>query len=228
MNAFSQQDPRWSRNSLGDSTTLTIGMAGCLISAIASMLADWGVATDPGRLNRWLRAHGGYLNGVLFRFTSVAGLGADLVEHVRCPYVPAPISGIDAALARGCAAVVELNAHPGQPHYAHWVRLLASGAGPDDRADYGIMDPWSPPGHEQTTLLAAYALPGWDAARVITAVAVYRHNTARVISFPIAATAEGPTQNGDAIYTSPGKGEWMGPKASQVYRPATLFSLVGV
>ena len=201
ITAYSQRDPRWAHDGLGDSPSLTIGEAGCLITCVASMLTDWGVNTDPGRLNRWLRTHGGYQNDCLFRFYSVAGLGADLVQHVRCPRTPAPIAGINTSLATDRAVIAEVDNHPGPPHSAHWIRLLGP-VGQDSR-DYHIMDPWRQPGAELTTLLAGYALPGWDAARVITAVAIYQHNTARVISFPTAAGAAGPTQTSHGIYPSP-------------------------
>jgi hypothetical protein len=199
MTPFSQRDPRWSRNGLGDSA-LTIGEAGCLITAIASMLTDWNVATDPARLNRWLRNNAGYHNGALFRFASVAGLGADLVELVPCPRTPAPIPGIVHALHTGRAVIAEVNARPGKPHSSHWIRLLPP---IDDASRFHVMDPWRDPGDELTTLPPAYALTGWDPARILTCVAVYQHNTARVIPFALAAAAAGPTQIAHAIHTSP-------------------------
>jgi len=188
MTSFSQRDPRWSRNTLGTSA-LTIGEAGCLITALATILVDWGVNTDPGRLNRWLRDNAGYQDGARLRFYAPAGLGADLVEIIACRYTPAPAATLLDYIALGYAVLIEVNARPGKPHASHWTRLTETGQ---------VMDPWQPPGNEVVPL-ARYALPGWDVTRTITAAVVYQHNTARVIPFTIASS--GPTSNPPAIYT---------------------------
>jgi len=215
MTGFSQRDPRWTRNQLGTSPTLTIGQAGCLITALASVLVDWGVNTDPGRLNRWLRDHGGYQDDCRLRFAALAGLGADLVALIRCRSIPAPLAAIDAHLLADHAVIIEVNADPGHPHASHWVRLLSPELATDTRPDRLIMDPWRDPGDEVTSLIAAYALPTWDASRVITAAAVYgrimiRPNEARVISFALAG--DGPVQDAPAIHKPAGLPSPMGPE----------------
>ena len=249
---FSQRDPRWSLDILGTSPTLTIGTAGCLISAIAGVLVDWGVSTDPGRLNAWLRSHDGYLNGDLLLLKAPAGLGADLVQVIRCRTTPAPLGAINDHLAAGRAVIAQVNAHPGHPHAPHWLRLLAPETAPDDRTDiipaplrdiipaplrdiipaplrdyhgsdpwrdfnpqstirnpqllrdYHASDPWRDPGDELTSLLHEYALPGWDAARVITGAVVYEHSPARVL--PVNHTLDGPAQDPPALLRHIGYG----------------------
>ena len=54
ITSFSQRDTRWQAELLGTGP-ITIGRAGCLITAMASILVDFGVPTDPHRLNLWLR-----------------------------------------------------------------------------------------------------------------------------------------------------------------------------
>jgi hypothetical protein len=172
MTPFSQRDPRWGRDPLGTSA-YTIAQAGCLITAAASMLADFGVPTDPGRLNRWLRSHDGYAHNCRFRFLAIAGLGADMMDSIR--YERTAVAG---ALATGHAVLAELKPHRADPDRAHWIRLLSPFP-----ADWHIMDPWQLPGHELTTLTAAW--PAWDLDRCI----LYTPNHSRILPLPAITAA---------------------------------------
>jgi hypothetical protein len=155
------------------------------------MFCDFGVPTDPGRLNRWLRDHNGYADGCLFRFYAVAGLGADLQSLTGAP----PRDHITAALADHAAVLAELTPYDDH-HRRHWIRITAPFP-----ADWTIMDPWQLPGAELTTLSAA-----WPCA-TITRAAVYKPNPARVI--PLALTAAGPVQSTPSICATPdGVGRW--------------------
>jgi hypothetical protein len=145
---------------------LTIGRAGCLITAMASVLADCGVDTDPGRLNCWLTANCGYVDDDLFAFVSVAPLGLELSLRLECSARPAPIDVLRDALLGGQYAVLLVDFSPGGAVQPHWVRLL-------DTDEWRIMDPWRPPGEEGRTLADYYAA-GWDAARAIMGLALYR------------------------------------------------------
>lgn len=56
---YSQRDPHWSGDKLGNSSTCTIGSHGCHLSCIAMHYAKWGYYNmNPGELNRWARNHG--------------------------------------------------------------------------------------------------------------------------------------------------------------------------
>src|SRR5689334_16401402 len=55
-----QQDASWAGAPLGTSTTESIGSAGCAITSVTMMLRYYGMNTDPGALNSWLTANGGY------------------------------------------------------------------------------------------------------------------------------------------------------------------------
>ena len=164
---FSQRDSRWAKDPLG-SSDVTIGAAGCLITAAATMVADWGIETDPGRLNTWLRSHEGYLSGNLLIFGALAGLGAQCVGYVDCKTVPAPVARMQDGLAAGQVVFAALDWSPGGVVQTHWVRVLTL-----EERDGQLMDPWQMPGKELVKL-SAYLAPDWDAARGIFEIAFYR------------------------------------------------------
>ena len=165
---FSQRDPRWAADLIG-SSEITIGKAGCLVTAAAAMMADWGVATDPGRLNAWLRSHGGYARGNLLIFSILAGLGAQCAGYVDCKAVPAPVTRMRDALLAGNVVLAAVDWSPGGNVQTHWVRVLEL-----DERDGQVMDPWQMPGKELVKL-STYLAPDWDTARGIFEVAFYRH-----------------------------------------------------
>jgi hypothetical protein len=173
MTAFSQRDPRWASDQLGNpaeySPPYTLAQAGCLLTAAASMLADFGVPTDPHRLNAWLRDHAGFSQGCLFRFYAVTGLGADLVTLARPPATPRPAEIAD-ALNHGAAVLAEIIPKPEKPDRRHWIRILSPIA-----HDWHVMDPWQLPGAELITLTAAYP------TATLRSVAIYKPNPARII-----------------------------------------------
>ena len=164
---FSQRDPRWAADLLG-SSEITIGKAGCLVTAAATMMADWGVTTDPGRLNAWLRSHGGYVRGNLLTFSTLAGLGAQCLGYVDCKTVPAPVTRMRDALSARNVVLAAVDWSPGGTVQTHWVRVLAL-----DERDGQVMDPWQMPGKELVKL-SKYLASDWDAARGIFEVALYR------------------------------------------------------
>lgn len=165
---FSQRDPQWAADQLGTGT-LTIGRAGCLLTCVASVLADCGVGTDPGRLNAWLTTNRGYLNDDLFIFAAIEPLGVKLTRW-DCYDRPAPVAKLRENLLAGRHAVCMVDFSPGGTVQPHWVRVL-------EAHDWRIMDPWRLPGNEARDLGDYYAV-GWDAARAILAVATYEPNVA--------------------------------------------------
>jgi hypothetical protein len=179
MTAFSQRDPRWASDLLG-SSKYTLAQAGCLVTAAASMLADFSVPTDPHRLNLWLREHAGYSQGCLFRFYAVTGLGADLTTLARPPATPRPAEIAD-ALEHGAAVLAEIIPKPAQPDRRHWIRILSPLP-----HDWHVMDPWQLPGREPITLTAAYP------TATLRSVAIYKPNPARIIS--LTTYNSGPAQ----------------------------------
>ena len=170
--AFSQRDPRWADQKLGTGE-LSIGQAGCLLTAVASMLASWGVSTDPRRLNEFVLRSYGYVEDNLFVFASVDGLSCRFVEFVDCETTAAPVERLSAALAGGAGVVACVDATPGGSVQRHWVWLTALA----ERTGR-IVDPWQTPGQEQVAL-AQYLASGWDPARGIFAAAIYSQLSAR-------------------------------------------------
>lgn len=164
--AYSQRDTRWAGHRLGDGPQ-NIGQVGCLVSAVAGLLASWDVATDPLRLNTFLQRTYGYADGNRFVFAAVDGLGVRFAELIRCATTPAPVERLRLALAAGAGVVACVDWQPGAGVQMHWVRLLAL-------TEHGgqIVDPWQWPGQELTDL-RRYLAAGWDPARGIFAAAIY-------------------------------------------------------
>jgi hypothetical protein len=167
--AFSQRDPRWSGETLGVGST-TIGRFGCLLTASAAMLATWGVDTDPQRLNRWLIANQGYVDGNRLKFSAVAPLGVHFVAYVNCATVPAPVPRLIQAVEGGAGVLVCMDAQPGGTLQPHWVYLTGL-----SETDGQIVDPWQLPGRESGRL-TSYLAPGWDLARGIFHAVIYRRS----------------------------------------------------
>jgi hypothetical protein len=167
--AYSQRDVEWAEDRLGTSKEYTLGTAGCLVTAVASMLSD---LTDrpvsPGELNLWLRENGGYASGALFVFGSVSSFGVRLAEMIHCQSTPAPIKHMSEALADGAVIIVQVDSKPGGAVDQHWVRLLTV-----DEKDGQIMDPWQYPGKEFISL-SRYFAPEWTVERAIFTVAIYQ------------------------------------------------------
>ncbi len=166
VKAFSQRDPRWQAVKLGTGEP-TLGQAGCLVSAVASMLATWGVATDPLRLNEYLLRNYGYVDDNLFVFASVDGLGCRFGEFIDCWTKPAPVERLVAAVAAGAGVIACVDFQPGGKVQPHWVQVTALTA-----TGGRIVDPWQLPGQEQVDL-AQYLAKGWTPGRGIYLAAVY-------------------------------------------------------
>lgn len=107
MTEYSQNDPRWRRQHLGNSN-LTIGADGCVITSLG-MLSD----RTPDDVNGTLRTHGGFQGAAVIWNTaaSVLGLVYD-AETTRPTILP-------------CIAVTDHYAHSGFP--THYFVLLDNG-----------------------------------------------------------------------------------------------------
>lgn len=189
---FSQRDPRWSGETLGTGP-LTLGQAGCLVTAAASLLCDVvGVQTDPRRLNAWLTCNAGYVDGDLFVFAALEGLGAAFDHFEYCELYAAPIGEVAQALVAGRGVLARVDFSPGGSVQQHWVRILDVIGDPEKPgADCLIMDPWQLPGSEVIKLLDKYGAPGWDAARAIFTLATYSQASGRVFRL---SRQHGPSQ----------------------------------
>lgn len=167
---FSQADERWGRVNLGTGGGHTLASAGCLVTAVAGMLADtFEVMTDPGRLNRWLCRNGGFVYGNLFVFDSLRQLGIASAV-VDCELTPAPIDEVAVMLDAGGAVLAEVDFYPGGTVQRHWVRILRVVTD-----DCEMHDPWLPPGSGMYSLMARYGHYSWPGpARALFRLAFYQ------------------------------------------------------
>ena len=134
------------------------------------MLATWGVDTDPHRLNQWLIANRGYVDGNLMVFSALKSFGVHFVAYINCATVPAPMARLIEDMQGGAGVLACVDWQPGNTVQTHWVHITGL-----DTAGGQIMDPWQLPGREFVSL-ETYLAPGWDAARGIFYVAIYRRS----------------------------------------------------
>jgi hypothetical protein len=71
---YKQCNSKWSNLQLGTSP-YTICLAGSLITSVSMGLTGTGRPYTPATLNTWLKEHGGYAQGNLFIWGSIAPLG---------------------------------------------------------------------------------------------------------------------------------------------------------
>ena len=88
---LSQRSPQWSRQALGSDPVDTIGSSGCALTAVAMVSNAYGFATNPGTLNRWLTAHGGYIENDLLLWRQAAAVSQGAVRW-RWLHVPGMVS----------------------------------------------------------------------------------------------------------------------------------------
>src|SRR5260221_7065670 len=112
---FTQDDPRWTFELLGP-TFSTLGQEGCAVTSAAMVLADYGVDTDPQRLNQYLTTHAGYTpNGWVYweKAAEVAPYG-----QVEKAYEDPPTYAlIDENLLEGNPVIVRLTLRNGTTHF---------------------------------------------------------------------------------------------------------------
>ena len=111
---FLQGDEVWGRDHLGNSPR-TMGQVGCAVTSAAMILRYYGLDTDPGRLNTFLRESGGYDENNDLRWEGPAALSPDRVKHV---YEDLPSYHlIDSNLQSGNPVIVRLRLADGITHF---------------------------------------------------------------------------------------------------------------
>ncbi len=156
---FNQRSLQWSRDALGSDRVDTIGSAGCALTAVTMVTAAYGYSTNPQRLNRWLTAHGGYIENdlLLWRQAGAATQGSVRWQWLHVPGMVSqlktddqdiedlpPQSLVEAQLDAGRLVVAEVRLS-GHMHFV----VITSHSG---RILY-INDPWY---GDRTTLQARY------------------------------------------------------------------------
>src|SRR5438309_11829518 len=84
---MSQRSHQWSRDALGSDPVDTIGSSGCALTAVTMVSNAYGYATNPQLLNRWLTAHGGYIQNdlLLWRQATAVTQGAVRWQWLHVP-----------------------------------------------------------------------------------------------------------------------------------------------
>ncbi len=111
---YLQGDPQWGHDQLGNSVH-TLGQVGCAMTSAAMVMKFYGIDTDPGRLNVFLRENGGYDEENDLRWEGPMALAPDRVRHV---YEDLPSYYLmDSNLLRGNPVIVRLRLPSGITHF---------------------------------------------------------------------------------------------------------------
>ncbi len=111
---YLQGDPAWGKDQLGESVH-TVGQVGCAMTSAAMVMKFYGIDTDPGRLNVFLREHGGYDEDNDLRWEGPTALAPDQVRHA---YEDLPSYYLmDTSLLHGNPVIVRLRLSNGITHF---------------------------------------------------------------------------------------------------------------
>lgn len=168
---LSQQDPQWKSDLLGfGDPGDTIGYVGCALTATAMLLSGHGYAETPKTLNEKLKNVGGFVSSaIVWGAVSKIYPNVTLKAYIPCSTSDAPLAQIDAAIAAGQPAIVQVDSSPAPRIQTHWVVIYAR---KDD--DYLMLDPWpySPGTEKEDYLMKRYA-QGNTLKRAISHVILY-------------------------------------------------------
>jgi hypothetical protein len=162
---FGQRWDPWQWQKLGHSQTSTIHDYGCALTCAAMVINYYGIDTDPGRLNDWMKAKGGFSDDlIIWGAAEKLGNGIDFVGRWDWQTVPADLNVINAELDAGNPVIAEVRL-PYNGAKQHFVVITGRSG-----ATYYINDPWE---GDQSTFQQRYH----DPARYIYGIRVY-HGTA--------------------------------------------------
>jgi uncharacterized protein YgiM (DUF1202 family) len=136
---LSQQDPKWKSDILGfGDQGDTIGYVGCALTSVAMLLSGHGYAETPKTLNQKLKNVQGFVSAAI-RWGAVSQVYPSVTvrSNISCTSGDAPLNLIDAAIASGQPAIVQVDHSNAPGIQTHWVVLY----GKKDN-DYLMLDPW--------------------------------------------------------------------------------------
>lgn len=132
---YSQKDSQWASQKLGTSN-LTMGGYSCAVTSMAMALKFRGADVDPGKLNQWLTANGGYSGGNLVDWAKAAKYGGTQWLRFENTGSLGSLSEINSQIANRKLIIAMSNRFPGSTHF-----VVIRGATPDGTAGY-YWDPW--------------------------------------------------------------------------------------
>ena len=171
LNYLSQQDPYWKNDLLGfGDPGDTIGYLGCALTSVAMLLSGHGYPETPKTLNQKLKNVSGFVSAAI-RWSAVSQIypKVSLKAYIPCTTSDAPLEQIDASLAAGQPALVQVDSSPAEGIQTHWVVLYER-----QGDDYLMLDPWpyQPNINKPDLLMKRYA-QGRSLRRAISHVILY-------------------------------------------------------
>jgi peptidase C39-like protein len=158
---FGQRWEPWRGRMLGLNSLCTVHDYGCAVTATAMVLHYYGVETDPGEMNEWLKANGGFSRErMLWAIAANRGNGVTFAVEQQWPDGEADLNLINNELDAGYPVIAQCRL-PYQRTKRHFV-VLTGRWGPV----YSINDPWY---GDQTSFNDRYD----DPARSIYGIRVY-------------------------------------------------------
>src|SRR5918993_2650130 len=136
---ISQQDTKWKSDILGfGDPEDTIGYVGCALTSVAMLLSGHGYSETPKTLNQKLKNAQGFVSAAI-RWGSVSQVYPNVTvrSNISCTTTPAPLELIDAAIAAGQPAIVQVDYSNAPGIQTHWVVLYGKKGD-----DYLMLDPW--------------------------------------------------------------------------------------
>lgn len=152
---MSQQDPAWGGAPLGTSATDSVASSGCAITAVTMMLRYYGMNTDPGALNAWLTANGGYAFDDQLIWDAITGYTGGRVAFSQ--WTGPDLGLIQSELDAGRPVVAEVLLY-GNQHF-----ILITGYTSD--AGFQINDPWFA---DSVNFIARYGDPATEMVSIRT------------------------------------------------------------
>ena len=136
---LSQQDPQWKSDILGfGDAGDTIGYVGCALTSVAMLLSGHGYSETPKTLNQKLKNLKGFAGaGIYWGAVSQIYPHVTVKSNISCTSSDAPLNLIDAAIAAGQPAIVQVDHSNAPGIQTHWVVLYGKKGD-----DYLMLDPW--------------------------------------------------------------------------------------
>ena len=168
---LSQQDPLWKKDILGfGDPEDTIGYLGCALTSVAMLLSGHGYSETPKSLNKKLKNVNGFVSAAI-RWGSVSQIYPNVTvrSNISCTTTPAPLELINAAVAAGQPAIVQVDSSPANGIQTHWVVVYGKKGD-----DYLMLDPWpyQPDVNKEDLLMKRYSR-GNSLKRAISHVILY-------------------------------------------------------